>query len=102
MKRAEILETAIGYVTQDRAADHGDMEDNFATIASYWSIHLGHPVSPTDVGVMMSLLKVARIKSNDRHLDNYVDGSGYLACAGELATGLRPGDIVECESINPL
>lgn len=86
MKRAEILETAIGYVTQDRAADHGDMEDNFATIAAYWTIHLGHPVTAADVGVMMNLLKVARIKSNAGHIDNYVDGSGYLACAGEIVS----------------
>ena len=83
MKRAEVLETAKQYVTKDRAADHGAMEDNFRTIASYWSVHLGIEVSPTDVGVMMSLLKIARVKSNVKHEDNYIDGCGYLACAAE-------------------
>ena len=34
MNRAEVLDTAKGYVTQDRAADHGDMEDNFGEICS--------------------------------------------------------------------
>jgi hypothetical protein len=32
----------------------------------------------------MTLLKLARIKSNPRHQDNWVDGCGYLACGGEL------------------
>lgn len=85
MKRAEILDTAKAYVTKDRAADHGDMEDNFKTIADYWSIHLGVPVTSADVAVMMTLLKAARIKSNPAHADNWVDGAGYMACGGEVA-----------------
>ena len=84
MKRAEVLDTAKEYVTKDRAADHGNMEDNFKTIAVYWSEHLGHKVTAIDVGVMMTLLKIARLKGNPYHQDNYVDGAGYLACAGEL------------------
>lgn len=83
MKRVDCLDTAKAYVTKDRANDHGDMEDNFATIATYWSTHLGHKIEPQDVGVMMALLKMARIKSNPFHEDNYVDGAGYLACAAE-------------------
>lgn len=84
MRRAEVLDTAKQYVTRDRAADHGDMENNFKTIADYWSVHLGLEISPADVAVMMVLLKLARIKSNPRHQDNWVDGCGYLACGGEL------------------
>lgn len=84
MKRAEVLDTAKEYVTKDRAQDHGEMEDNFNTIARYWSEHLDCNVTAIDVGVMMTLLKVARIKSNKWHTDNYVDGCGYLACSGEL------------------
>tara|TARA_Y100001937_G_C7088014_1_gene316310 strand:+ start:562 stop:828 length:267 start_codon:yes stop_codon:yes gene_type:complete len=83
MKRAEVLDTAKKYVTKDKAAEHGAMEDNFKTIAYYWSGHLGIEISPADVGVMMSLLKIARIKSNPAHEDNYIDGCGYLACAAE-------------------
>ena len=84
--RADILDTAKEYVTKDRAAQHGDMEDNFTRIAEYWSVHLDTPVYPDDVAVMMTLLKVARIKSNFEHPDNWVDGAGYMACGGELAT----------------
>lgn len=85
MKRAEILDTAKTYVTKDRAADHGDMEDNFQTIAEYWSVHLGVDVYASDVAVMMTLLKLARLRNNPTHMDNWVDGCGYLACGGELA-----------------
>ena len=84
--RAEVLDTAKEYVTKDRAADHGDMEDNFKTIAIYWSVHLNCEVLPHDVGVMMMLLKAARAKSNPQHVDNYVDAAGYAACAAECAT----------------
>tara|TARA_R110000822_G_scaffold14939_6_gene52072 strand:+ start:1951 stop:2454 length:504 start_codon:yes stop_codon:yes gene_type:complete len=83
--RANILDTAKAYVTKDRASDHGDMENNFSTIAKYWTVHLDHEVKATDVAVMMNLLKVARIKSNPWHPDNWVDGAGYMACGGELA-----------------
>ena len=30
--RSEILDTAKEYITKDRAATHGDMENNFETI----------------------------------------------------------------------
>ncbi len=82
--RGQVLDTAKEYVTKDRAADHGNMEDNFSTIGKYWSVHLGVDVSATDVAVMMNLLKVARIKSNPSHPDNWVDACGYMACGGEI------------------
>ena len=86
MNRAEILDTAREYVTKDRAADHGDMEDNFATIAALWTVYLGATVEAKDVAVMMTLLKCARIRSNPAHPDNWIDGAGYMACGGEIAT----------------
>ena len=91
MNRARVLDRAKECVTQDRAADHGDMEDNFEVIAKYWSTHLGVEVQATDVGLMMTLLKVARAKGNQTHGDNYVDGAGYLACAAECARAIEDG-----------
>ena len=84
--RGDILDTAKEYVTKDRAADHGDMENNFNMIADYWSLHLEQHIDAHDVAVMMTLLKVARIKSNPKHMDNFIDGAGYLACGGELVS----------------
>jgi len=52
-------------------------------IARYWSNHLDAQITPADVGIMMTLLKIARMKGNPNHKDNYVDGAGYLACAAE-------------------
>ena len=85
MTRSSILSTAKSYITRDRQADHGDAEDNFSRIAGYWSLHTGVTLTATDVAVMMALLKVARIKQNPQHVDNWVDGAGYFACGGEIA-----------------
>lgn len=87
MNRADILDTANNYVNHDRAADHGDAEAGFTLVATYWSAHLGFSLSAVDVSAMMALLKVARIKANPRHADNWIDGAGYLALGGEIATG---------------
>ena len=87
MKRAEILDTAKQYVTKDRDATHGDMEDNFDSIAELWQIYFNNEwdFTSTDVAVMMALLKIARLKSNKSNPDNWVDACGYMACGGELA-----------------
>ena len=82
--RAAVLRTAEEYVTKDREAEHGGMEDNFQCIADYWSTHLSHDVTGSDVAVMMTLLKLARIKNNTAKLDNWIDGCGYLACGAEF------------------
>jgi hypothetical protein len=88
MKRADILATASEYVSIDRAATHGDAEDNFRRIADLWNAYLGvNTISAVDVAVMLALLKVARIRSNPKHADNWIDIAGYAACGGEIATG---------------
>lgn len=92
--RAKVLDTAKGYVTKDRAADHGDMEDNFRRIALYWNAHLGliDFIKTEDVAAMMALLKIARIHSNPTHIDNWVDACGYMACGGEVVSNLTEED----------
>jgi hypothetical protein len=85
MNRSDILDAAKEYITKDRNATHGDAERNFGLIATYWSAHLDANITAHDVAVMMTLLKLARIKSNHANPDNWVDGCGYMACGGELA-----------------
>jgi hypothetical protein len=98
MNRAEILDTAKEYITKDRDATHGDAEANFGLIAAYWSAHLGRNIKPHDVAVMMTLLKLARAKANPAHADNWIDGCGYLACGGEIATANQTkGEPMQCE-----
>ena len=82
--RSEILDTAKQYVTKDRAAQHGDMESNLTMIAKLWSVFLETPIDPHQVGVMMTLLKIARIKSTPENVDHWQDGCGYLSCGAEL------------------
>jgi len=57
MKRAEILATATKYVTQDRAATHGDVEDSFAELGRVWGARLGVVIAPHQVSIMLSDLK---------------------------------------------
>jgi len=82
--RAEVLDTAKSYVTQDRQATHGDPEDVFGLIADLWSAYLRQRVSPVDVAHLMVLLKVARARENSGNADNHIDMAGYAACAAEL------------------
>lgn len=84
MNRAEILEAARQAVTVDRAATHGEVERNFELIAALWRAYIGVTVSPTDVALMLALLKIARAKLNPAHADNWIDLAGYAACGGEL------------------
>ena len=90
MNRTDILNTANQYITEDRAATHGNAEDNFAAIAGGWdwwlSIREHGPLSAFDVAMMMTIFKTARAASNKAHNDNFVDGAGYYALAGEIAT----------------
>ena len=88
MKRTDILATASEYVSIDRAATHGDAEDNFSRTADLWNAYLGmDDITSIDVAVMLAMLKVARIRSNPTHVDNWIDLAGYAACGGEIATG---------------
>lgn len=99
MNRAEILDTAKEYVTKDRAATHGEAERNFSLVALYWSAHLDLKITASDVAVMMTLFKLARARGNIANPENWIDGCGYMACGGEIATEAH---IPKPTPINPL
>jgi len=86
MIREDILNTAKIHVTKDRNSSYGEPKDSFSLIASLWSAYRGEKFCAYDVAMMMALLKVARAKANPSHLDSVIDGAGYLACAGEIAS----------------
>lgn len=90
--REEILNMAMTCVTKDRNATHGNPEDNFSTIAAYWTNYF-HSMGETsiafdavDVAAMMMMVKLARIATSPSHSDHWVDIAGYAACGGEIAT----------------
>jgi hypothetical protein len=90
MKAPEIATKAAELIGGDRAETHGDMHEHFAHVAALWSAYLnkrlGVPLDATDVPHMMAILKIARTRSGGLNVDDWIDGAGYLACAGEVAT----------------
>lgn len=83
------LDEARKCITGDRQDKYGRAERNFETISNLWNVYLGDKLkgnlSPNDIGVMMALMKIARIASGTQQTDSYVDAIGYLALAGEIA-----------------
>lgn len=84
MNRGEVLTRAAECVLRDRNATHGAPEDTFGTIARLWSAYLGVDVTAADAAALLALLKIARIKGNPAHDDNWIDLAGYAACGAEL------------------
>ena len=82
--RAKILDEAKKCVIGGREQDYGSPENNFSMIGRLWSVYLEIEITPKDVAIMMTLLKIARAKDGRFKLDNYIDACGYLACAGEI------------------
>ncbi len=88
MTRIEILDLANECVCGDRNLQYGEPEDNFNTIAEFWSTFLGIRIAAPQVAAMMILLKTARIKSSaGRDKDSWIDVAGYSAGGGELMFG---------------
>ncbi|MCC2832070.1 DUF6378 domain-containing protein [[Clostridium] innocuum] len=89
--RETILDKAKTCVCGQRADDYGTPEDNFTIIADLWSTYTGHKLTAVDVSMMMSMLKIARIKTGTATEDSFVDLAGYAACGGEISAN-RKGD----------
>jgi len=85
MKTSEILLLANKLVSGERHIQNGDKAINHKNIASLWSAYMGYEITPQNVAIMMALLKIARTKLGNNNLDNFVDGCGYIAIAGELS-----------------
>ena len=86
MNRPECLEKAKEIVMGQREKEYNSPENSFASIASLWSAYKGTDFTPTDVAMMMSLLKIARIRTGTATEDSFVDLAGYAACGCEIAT----------------
>tara|TARA_Y100001937_G_scaffold119858_1_gene176204 strand:+ start:979 stop:1287 length:309 start_codon:yes stop_codon:yes gene_type:complete len=81
----DFINTALEIVTGDRQKNHGDKIKNHCNIGSLWSAYLGREITARDVALMMALLKIARTKTGSHNSDDYVDGIGYMAIAGEIS-----------------
>lgn len=87
MDKNDILDKAKNIINGERQGTYGNAEDNFASIAAFWSTYLNTPIDSTDVANMMILMKVARNSSGVYKDDNHIDICGYAALGGEIAAG---------------
>ena len=91
MNTTEILQKTEKLVNDSRAKTHGDKIKNHENIARLWSSYLQNKtqlnivLSPEDVAQLMTLLKIARSQAGEHNIDDYIDGVGYQAIAGEIA-----------------
>lgn len=85
MDKNDILDKAKTIINGERQGTYGNAEDNFASIAAFWSTYLNTPIDSTDVANMMILMKVARNSSGVYKDDKYIDICGYAALGGEIA-----------------
>ena len=67
-----------------RQIDYAQPEINLSRIAKSWSEYLGFFVSPYDVCVMMTMLKLSRL-CNGYHQDSLEDAACYMALASKLS-----------------
>jgi len=90
MKKEEILEQAKKLIANNREEQHGDAYKNHSQISDLWSVFLDDKlkpfkeISPGDVALMMVLVKISRSTMGEFNKDDYLDGSAYMAIAGEL------------------
>lgn len=95
MKASKILMRAAELVGGERDRQHGDKLENHENIARLWSAYLEVEITAAQAALMLNLLKVARTKTGDFNLDDYLDMAGYAGCAGEIAG--RMEDRTKCE-----
>ena len=86
MNRKEALETAAALVHGDRQNDYGTPQENFARIAALWEPIFGRAVTPGEVALALTQLKIARLIHTPTHADSWVDAAGYIAIGAELET----------------
>jgi hypothetical protein len=92
MRAVEIAGHAARLIASNRAQTHGDMVAVHAAIAAIWNGILSaagkapaRPLDAHDAANLMEGLKIARRYAGKLNVDDYVDGAGYAAIAGELA-----------------
>jgi hypothetical protein len=93
MNAGDIAAKAGELVGGDRAKTHGDKCLNHQKIAMVWNGILAAagkysavPLDAHDVANMMEGLKIARRYAGTLNMDDYIDGAGYAAVAGEIAS----------------
>lgn len=85
----------------DRGNDYGSPAENLQNIANFWSEYKGTQFNIQDVGIMMMLLKIARLKQDtgpqrQRYsFDSWLDIAGYALVTTEAISDTE-------DSLHPL
>lgn len=83
--RERTLDSAARLISGDRAKDYGDAAESFTRLAALWSPILGVDVTPEQVALCLTQLKVSRLIVTPAHTDSWVDAAGYIALGSEIA-----------------
>lgn len=84
MKAEDILMDAANLVSGDRKEQHGDAAASWQMIADLWSARLGVTVTAPQALWMMTDVKYSRSVYGQHKADDYMDGCGYIALAGQV------------------
>lgn len=86
--RRQMLQEVEECVCHNRQSTYRDAEVNFADIAVIASVvlapRLKEPLTAVDVAAFSACIKLARLKSSHRHLDNWIDLAGYAVCGAGI------------------
>tara|TARA_R110000824_G_scaffold1912_1_gene9363 strand:+ start:1965 stop:2225 length:261 start_codon:yes stop_codon:yes gene_type:complete len=85
MNRYKVLGEASDLINGDREIEHGQPRHTFRRTAKMWSGYLCQDISPSDVCVMMVLLKAARLRHKLSD-DSFIDMAGYAALGSEVSS----------------
>jgi hypothetical protein len=93
MRKANKLTTCVleeaNAAVNGRVENYGTPQQNFSRIADFWNVafaeKLAIPLTPEDVALALSLLKISRLVQTPHHHDSLVDLAGYAECYGQLA-----------------
>jgi len=85
MDKLAALDAAI-HAGEARGENYGSVRENHERIAALWSVVFDQRVTPEQVVLAMTCLKVARLMETPSHEDSWVDICGYGACGAEIAT----------------
>jgi hypothetical protein len=77
----DILDEAKRITSGEREESYGPPRQDFRRTAGLWAAYkTGVGFTPTDVAVMMMLLKISRLSWSPGKRDNWVDAAGYARC----------------------
>jgi len=81
MDYRELMQKAIN-IFDSRADKYGDAATTIDRACVIYTMVTGEEMTPFQANIFMHALKLARLNTDRREIDHYVDGINYLAFAG--------------------